>query len=45
MIEQGFRTAEGIYKTVYELIGQGFETPEGTFKISFPCTRLVVNCF
>ena len=28
MVEQGFRTAEGIYRTVYELIGQGYETPE-----------------
>lgn len=30
-IEQGFTTAEGIYKTVYEAIGQGFETPEALY--------------
>lgn len=28
MIEEGFRTAEGAYRTVYEKIGMGFETPE-----------------
>lgn len=28
MTEEGFRTAEGIYRTVYETIGMGFETPE-----------------
>ncbi|XP_043279338.1 non-lysosomal glucosylceramidase [Venturia canescens] len=28
MIEEGFQTAEGVYRTVYEKIGLGFETPE-----------------
>lgn len=28
MIDEGFKTAEGIYRTVYEKIGMGFETPE-----------------
>jgi len=28
MIEEGFKTGEGIYRTVYERIGLGFETPE-----------------
>lgn len=28
MIDEGFKTAEGIYRTVYERIGMGFETPE-----------------
>jgi non-lysosomal glucosylceramidase len=28
MVEEGFKTAEGIYRTVYEKIGLGFETPE-----------------
>ncbi|ODN01681.1 Non-lysosomal glucosylceramidase [Orchesella cincta] len=28
MVEEGFKTAEGIYRTVYEKIGMGFETPE-----------------
>lgn len=31
MNEQGFKTAEGVYKTVYEKIGQGFETPEALY--------------
>ncbi|XP_037079979.1 non-lysosomal glucosylceramidase-like isoform X2 [Pollicipes pollicipes] len=31
MVEEGFRTAEGIYRTVYERIGQGFETPEALY--------------
>lgn len=28
MIEEAFRTAEGVYRTVYERIGLGYETPE-----------------
>ena len=28
LTEQGLRTAEGVYRTVYENIGLGFETPE-----------------
>ena len=31
MVEEGFKTAEGVYRTVYEKIGQGFETPEALF--------------
>ncbi|XP_037772896.1 non-lysosomal glucosylceramidase-like [Penaeus monodon] len=31
MVEQGFKTAEGVYRTVYEKIGQGFETPEALY--------------
>lgn len=31
MIEEGFKTAEGIYRTVYEKIGMGFETPEALY--------------
>ncbi|KAF0300940.1 Non-lysosomal glucosylceramidase [Amphibalanus amphitrite] len=31
MIKEGFHTAEGIYRTVYERIGQGFETPEALY--------------
>lgn len=27
-MDEGFKTAEGIYRTVYEKIGMGFETPE-----------------
>jgi len=30
--EEGFKTAEGIYKTVYENIGLGFETPEALYE-------------
>ena len=30
--DQGFRTAEGIYRTVYERIGMGFETPEALYE-------------
>ena len=32
MLEQGLRTAEGIYRTVYETIGLGFETPEALYE-------------
>jgi len=32
MVEEGFRTAEGIYRTVYERIGQGYETPEALYE-------------
>ena len=28
MIREGFRTAEGIYRTIYEKWGLGFQTPE-----------------
>ena len=31
MTEEGFATAEGVYRTVYEKIGQGFETPEALY--------------
>ncbi|KAB7499797.1 Non-lysosomal glucosylceramidase [Armadillidium nasatum] len=31
MLEEGFATAEGVYRTVYEKIGQGFETPEALY--------------
>ncbi|XP_076067444.1 non-lysosomal glucosylceramidase [Oratosquilla oratoria] len=31
MVEEGFKTAEGVYRTVYEVIGQGFETPEAIY--------------
>ena len=32
MTEEGFKTAEGIYRTVYETIGLGFETPEALYE-------------
>ncbi|XP_071455588.1 non-lysosomal glucosylceramidase [Hetaerina americana] len=32
MIEEAFKTAEGIYRTVYEQIGMGFETPEALYE-------------
>ena len=32
MKEEGFKTAEGVYKTVYESIGMGFETPEALYE-------------
>lgn len=32
MIEEAFRTAEGVYRTVYEKIGMGFETPEALYE-------------
>lgn len=28
MVEEGWKTARGIYETVYDRIGMGFETPE-----------------
>ncbi|XP_068244667.1 non-lysosomal glucosylceramidase [Palaemon carinicauda] len=31
MVNEGFKTAEGVYRTVYEKIGQGFETPEALY--------------
>ena len=31
MVKEGFKTAEGVYRTVYEKIGQGFETPEALY--------------
>ena len=30
-MEEGFKTAEGVYRTVYEKIGLGFETPEALY--------------
>jgi non-lysosomal glucosylceramidase len=35
MIEEAFRTAEGVYRTVYEKIGMGFETPEALYEQKF----------
>ena len=32
MTEEGLRTAEGVYRTVYETIGLGFETPEALYE-------------
>lgn len=32
MIEEGMRTAHGIYDTVYNKIGMGFETPEALYQ-------------
>ncbi|KAG8228817.1 hypothetical protein J437_LFUL008313 [Ladona fulva] len=32
MVEEGFKTAEGVYRTVYEKIGMGFETPEALYE-------------
>ena len=32
MTEEGFRTAEGVYRTVYETIGMGFQTPEALYE-------------
>jgi non-lysosomal glucosylceramidase len=31
MTSAGFKTAEGIYRTVYENIGLGFQTPEALY--------------
>lgn len=31
MIEEGFKTAQGVYNTVYNVIGMGFETPEALY--------------
>lgn len=35
MIKEGFKTAEGVYRTVYEKIGMGFETPEALYENKF----------
>ncbi|XP_046403432.1 non-lysosomal glucosylceramidase [Ischnura elegans] len=35
MVEEAFKTAEGIYRTVYEQIGMGFETPEALYEKKF----------
>lgn len=32
MVEESFKTAGGIYQTVYERIGMGFETPEALYE-------------
>ena len=32
LAEEGLRTAEGVYRTVYETIGLGFETPEALYE-------------
>ncbi|XP_023331930.1 non-lysosomal glucosylceramidase-like isoform X2 [Eurytemora carolleeae] len=32
LVTQGFKTAEGIYRTVYETIGLGYETPEALYE-------------
>ena len=32
MVEEGFKTAEGIYKTVFEECGLAFETPEALYE-------------
>ena len=32
LFKEGMKTAEGIYKTVYETIGLGFETPEALYE-------------
>jgi non-lysosomal glucosylceramidase len=32
MIEEAFKTASGIYHTVYNTIGMGFETPEALYE-------------
>lgn len=32
LIEEGFKTAEGVYRTVYESIGLGYSTPESLFE-------------
>lgn len=32
MIEEAFRTAEGVYRTVYEKIGMGYQTPEALYE-------------
>ncbi|XP_011497450.1 PREDICTED: non-lysosomal glucosylceramidase [Ceratosolen solmsi marchali] len=32
MIEEAFRTSEGVYRTIYEKIGMGFETPEALYE-------------
>lgn len=32
MLEEGLRTAEGVYRTVWEQIGLGFQTPEALYE-------------
>ena len=32
MSDEGFRTAEGVYRTVWERCGMAFETPEALFE-------------
>jgi len=32
LLDEGLRTAEGVYRTVYETIGLGFETPEALYE-------------
>jgi len=32
LVKEGFKTAEGIYRTVYETIGLGYETPEALYE-------------
>ena len=32
MTEEGLKTAEGVYRTVYETIGMGFQTPEALYE-------------
>ena len=32
LVDEGMRTAEGVYRTVYETIGLGFETPEAIYE-------------
>lgn len=32
MLEEGFKTAFGIYHTVYERTGLGFQTPEALYE-------------
>jgi len=32
LLDEGLRTAEGVYRTVYESIGLGFETPEALYE-------------
>ncbi|XP_011314940.1 non-lysosomal glucosylceramidase [Fopius arisanus] len=35
MVDEGFCTAEGVYRTVYENIGMGFETPEALYENNY----------
>lgn len=32
MVEEGLRTAEGVYRTVWEQIGLAFQTPEALYE-------------
>jgi len=34
LVEEGFKTAEGVYRTVYETIGLGYATPEALYEFS-----------